>query len=267
MVDFQDREFVGGFFDGDGSIVISPKESDPHPFPRIGFGQAKQSGYPPELLHIQSLYGGRLYQTGFQQKGTRTFWQLVIADEQHVRTLLVDLCTTCIVKQAQTSAALQYVNNGRVGAVEVSRRLQVLKDSTQNEEIETCRLSDAYLSGLFAADGSVGVYHRHSNKYGSLSVKLDVNITQKSCIRVLEEIRARLGYGRVRGGRFHALNGEGARFLRTISPYLKGQKAAQVILAQKLEEKWRSDVPRKRTVQEIEEMSSIAAEIKRLKKT
>jgi hypothetical protein len=57
-VSIDQARYVAGFFDGDGTVVLYLAKNTPIPMPLVMMYQSHDSGQPPELLHIQKLYGG-----------------------------------------------------------------------------------------------------------------------------------------------------------------------------------------------------------------
>ena len=113
-------------------------------------------------------------------------------------------------------------------------------------DIDANRLTPEYLAGLFAADGSVGIYDG----------RLVVTITQKSCPRLCQAIATKRGDGCAANGNYVARGKAGLLFLMEIATLIVGQKAEQVRLAIRY-----SSLPLHST-----ERAQIAQRLKQLKK-
>ena len=257
-------QFVAGFFDGDGSVTccLAGGTKDTKTVPRIMFFQSCTT-VPPELVYIQSLYGGSIYASSRKLKSThRPRWSLYIGATVDVMRLLRDLATTCVVKLPQVEEALRYMDSDRQSPKDCRLRLSQLKSATNDVTIDASRLTDPYLAGLFASEGTVGIY-KLSN--GGKTFVMTVNIAQGGCIPLLVAIKSVLGCGS------HPTNGHlylsariAEQFLLRIQPFVIGQKVPQIKLA--LEFQSKKCFTGKRSVTEVAESEIASAELKKLKR-
>jgi hypothetical protein len=223
-------EYLAGFLDGDGSVSMKrPTKTVPNTFPTVSFSQSCDSQPPPELVRIQERWGGRLQKKESPKKAThRQAWKLSISKKRDVLRILLVLQSNCIVKLAQVKDSIAFLEHGTQADAELyASRIHELKKQYHEVGIDPVRLTDAYIAGLFAADGSVGVYKRHQVK---------VSITQSGCPRLLQQIRANICAGSVskQGRLTFQCRPECRAFLDRISPFLSGQKAPQVELVRDL---------------------------------
>jgi hypothetical protein len=263
-----ERGVVAGFFDGDGWLEIPrSRERDWHPAPAICFSQSCDSGIPPELLYVQRLYGGNMSQRGkpavSNPLATRNCWVLKIRSKSESEAILIALLETCVLKQPQVRLALEYIRGIRPNA-EASGLIGEAKRNYQTVDIDAARITKPYVAGLFAADGSVGIYKVGQRNIGYY---LRGSITKKSCIRLLEVMQLVFGVGTVQQGNWWFRGKEAMIVLQGITPMLVGQKKHQVELAIRYQEISTNRNGKRRTASEIEEEAEAARQIKLAKKT
>jgi hypothetical protein len=140
--------------------------------------------------------------------------------------------------------------------------VRACKSSYQNVIIDPFKLSDPYVTGLFMAEGTVGLYKSHD------WFDLHSGITQRSCRRLLYAIKEKIGLGgHIDCKQLHFGPKDSVALFRRMLPYLPAcQKRPQVELALHLQDNVRRRDARKRSQQEIEIVENIAKELKRLKK-
>jgi hypothetical protein len=255
-------QFIAGFFDGDGYVFMTKKYEL-----LLGIRQSLDKGCPSELTHIQAIFeGGRIYSPPSDGKkgNQRKSWKLLYAKLQAVENILTYLEPHCILKHPQVSCALQYFRNNRQNRVETFKILRESKLDYQGVPIPTSKLTTPYLAGLFAADGCVGIY-----KSSTHNGELKASIAKKNCVRLLAEIKSKLGYGNICAAGYISFSSSYAMtFLHTIKPFLtSSKKLAQVELVEKTIAKYPAKKPyQKRSSEEIAEKDEVIAELKRLKR-
>jgi hypothetical protein len=255
-------KFIAGFFDGDGSVTIQkPSQKDKTPNPRVAFYQSNASGIPPELAYIKSFLGGALHREDPRGDNRRQSWKLCFSSFSESKYVLELLQPYVILKRDQVAKALEYLDCSKENPQHHYEYMRDRKRDYQNVEIDTLRICNAYLAGLFAADGSVGIYRA---KHGYCAVY--VQIVKKGCVQLLHAIRDKMGYGSVSQGRWALSGGQTVNFIEGIDRYLVGQKKAQTDMVVRFQ-KTRGSQSKKRTVEELAEMDKIMNDLKRMKKT
>ena len=185
-----DRQFIAGFLDGDGSVKM-PKQSHGlvRPCPFVYASQSCNAGEPAELKHLQRLLGGTIHQVAEAKGNHRRQWHFVVNSVVGATVALECLEKHGIVKREAASYALAYLHNGRNEPVKTREHLMTLTRNYQDILINCDRITDAYLAGLFVAEGHVSMRASRGEVYAT--------ITQKGCIRLLSAIIEKLGFGNV----------------------------------------------------------------------
>jgi hypothetical protein len=252
-------QYAVGFLDGDGCVHSDVWRSGKACYPYISAKQAHNHGQPPELVHLQTLYGGALCQKTVAHGTTRAVWELSLRAENEVEALLIDMVRYGIMNRAAAAHALGYIRNDKADPHGTKASIIACHASYQGIDIDETRLTPAYLAGLFAADGSVGLYNR---------VSMAAKITQNGCVRLLQAIRARLGCGVINHGELIWQGASAANVLQVFRPWLDpSQKKPQVDIAlnwlaiKETRKRWAA-----RTQQECAYDEGTAQELKRLKK-
>jgi hypothetical protein len=205
------KQHIAGFFDGDGSLTYVTNGLV------MAFTQSMNSNCPPTLKHVQSIYGGNIstyYSTNAKMKKPR-YTLRITKTEQHY-DLLRDLELYCIVKRPQVSEALQYYKVRRAGGVyelkTLKRKITKMKKEYATIPIDTVKITPAYVSGLFDAEGCVNL---------RTSGDLRVELSQNACPRILYAIRDRYGAGYVdkRETRVTFSTNTSVSFMQSILPY------------------------------------------------
>lgn len=261
-----EEQFAALFFDGDGCVSVSKSwllNADTNrPAPAVTFTQAYNSGIPPELLHMERIFGGSLAMTRTRTETRRDQWCLRLPAEG-ARRLLSIVARHGVVKDRQARVVLDYYD-GRGDLKSLACALFELKATYQDVNIDHKKLTAPALAGLFSAEGSVGMYKQ---KRGH---ELRATIGQSSCKQLLRAIVEVLGYGSVSGCVAMFCCAQAVRFLRHILPYLPRscQKYDQVILALSFTETRTSNQSgrKKRTPEQVEHMEQTAKRLKELKK-
>lgn len=255
------KEFVAGFIDGDGSILLPrPHTTSQRPLPVVILAQSYNDDQPPELLFVQRYYGGNLHIIAAATNAHRCCWQLHIKSETLV-TLLEDLGDHAIVKRGRASSALRYIESERDDPIFHYHRMRAVSKLEPDISVDHARLTDAYLAGLFAAEGSIGFYR---TKRGGVN---NVNIAQAACVPLLSAIRTLLGFGNINPDGISFPKLPSLRFLDRIAPYLIGQKQRQVVLYMQFHARYPLVTRAKSTNQKrLAEAEEVAREMKRLKR-
>jgi hypothetical protein len=175
MDDGEFIKYLGGFFDGDGSIYISCNTLT------MTFSQSQKN-----ILDVINNYYNNIFNfyTCNNTTDIRTQFSLKLTGKK-LYPVLKDLEETCIIKNPQIKIALeflQYIN--KKGTVDKKTKLQeVMKDMNKNKidyvkDKPYDKVNLHYISGLFDSDGHVGIY-----KSGAKA-----HITQVSDINILNII-------------------------------------------------------------------------------
>jgi hypothetical protein len=167
------KQFISGFLDGDGTIGIYGHKI------YIRFMQSKESGVPPILTFIQERYGGGLHAFSTKRNAnTRRKHHLTVAGS-HAIILLQDLSKYAILKSDQASHALQYYQcKNKEQRILLTEKIKQCKKDYASVPIDSSRITNAYIAGLFDAEGYVG--------FCGNSARLE--IAQKQCIPLLEAV-------------------------------------------------------------------------------
>lgn len=255
------KQKIGGFFDGDGTVtLVRSTKRMKRPHPRVRFSQSYASGMPPELLYIQGVYGGRIYADKRCREGQRKCWELQIQDTANQRRILRDLRETCCMKLPQVELVLEYLGNGMENSDHYSDKLRSLKKEYHQVVVDPKRITWSYIAGSFAADGMVAI------NWTGATYDLRCTLCKPLCPQVLHSMREFLGYGNVtKEGYLTLASRQSTNFLRSIQPYLFGQKVDQLPLALRFQEV-RPQAGVKRTAEQLSETVRLSDELKRLKR-
>jgi hypothetical protein len=171
------KKYLSGFFDGDGSITVEKFKNAGYTL-RIKFCQSNED----IIKTIQRAYPFMHYDGGLRKnrQNNRCEYQLRAAGKQ-IESLVDDLLKYSILKYEQLLEAKKFFKliNVKDKCDEKEtfyNKLKELKKVSQVKPYE--RINIHYISGLFDAEGSIGIYS------GSLRVK----ITQKSDTIILQTI-------------------------------------------------------------------------------
>jgi hypothetical protein len=261
----EDREFVSGFFDGDGCVNISKNDGrGARPWPTLIFSQSRNCDVPDELIHVQSLYGGSIYVQRSEADTLRRSYQLNTTIDT-VTTLLEDLEKSSIIKLSQIRRALDYIRSGRQDRTEVGRALQIDRKRLYEEAVvDPERITNAYVAGLFAAEGCVE-FRIIPQDPPRARLSVGCCISKQQCPQILEALKTHYGRGSISCGAWWLRSKDATAFLEMIRPFLVGQKLPQVeqFLAYQTARPYHP-LRKKETRKEAEE---VAREIKRLKHT
>lgn len=169
------KKYLSGFFDGDGSITVEKLNTSGYTL-RIKFCQSNEDW----ITKIQKYYPYMHYDGGARRDNNKCEYQLRAAGKQ-IEPLVDDLLKYSILKYEQLLEAKKFFElinvKGKNNEKEkIYNKLKELKKESKIKPYE--RLSKEYISGLFDAEGSIGIY----------SDSLRVKITQKSDVIILQKI-------------------------------------------------------------------------------
>ena len=228
--------FIAGFFDGDGTIAIPRRDQkkNPKPLPSITFAQSCNGGVPPELESLRMQVGGTISVSSKATLNHRCCWRLCVRQTSQIIDLLSLLDRCCIVKLPQIKTVLAYMATDRSSPETFSSTLKQQKKETHHLDVDKRRVTDSYLAGMFAADGTVGIYGKSEEVRGQ---QLHCRIAQLKCPPLLLAIQEVLGFGSLDIGSKHPVAqisftaGKAMQFLKRIYPSLHGAKRLQTELA------------------------------------
>ena len=166
------KKYLSGFFDEDGSITIE-KQKLRYTL-RIKFSQSNEN-----WIYTIKKYYPYLKKSSTKRDNNKIEYELRAAGKQ-IEPIINNLLQYSILKYEQLLEAKKFIKliNKRNKSDEkelIYKKLKQLKIESNNKPYE--RLNIQYISGLFDAEGSIGVYK-----------DLRVKITQKSDIKILENI-------------------------------------------------------------------------------
>lgn len=191
--------YLAAFFDGDGSINISKVGPDGKQgyLLKAEISQCNQDF----LKRVQRSVGntGKLYADKRTDKYTgETSWCLRWCGKG-TRPILRIILDYGVIKKEQAKLALEMLALPRVGSgsrkEEIRLKMKELNRDKTTYDKPWERVNDAYVAGLFDAEGNV---YQKIDDTGKL--RSYVKITQKSDPRVLHHIRDHLGCGVVKEG-------------------------------------------------------------------
>lgn len=218
---------AAGLFDGDGCVILeNPTKKNPRQTPELQVSQSYNKGEPPELKWFQGVFQeGNIHLKREVNGAVRKQWELNIQSTGGVTRVVNALLPRCIIKRPQLQAAAEYLTGGCVD-MSVAPFLKALKTGHHDVEIDPERITIPYVAGLFAAEGTVGLYAVKRSK----GYRLKSTIAQNSCIPLLHAIKKKMGIRCTVHSGYLAF-GPRATFelLSQIQPYLpRCQKRRQV---------------------------------------
>lgn len=263
-VSIEDAQYIAGFFDGDGCILLPTRTINcANPLPILSVKQAHANGSPPEFVILSRCFGVTIYRELHPTRNWRTSWTLRIHTKEALTRLLEVVRQYGVVKRPQAILALEYLNNNRSNPAEYARLIEQAKHQYQEVDIDVGRLTPPYLAGLFAAEGYIGfVAMNWVNSFALRSA-----ISQPGCTRLLRCIRESLGYGSVGKLNLEFSTAQTVNFVQLIRPHMKDcQKVAQMDLVLQFVATRTSGTGRKRTLEDDEKLQNMAKRMKELKR-
>lgn len=219
-LDITRRQFLAGFFDGDGCIRFSAGPRRGSACVKVIVAQAYNDGIPPELSLFKELFSGGIYRGVAPKKETqRQSWRWECTTRTMIGAVVAIVADHGIIKQRQAETARKFLR-GEVDGHDAWLACARAKDQYSESVITVERLTDAYLAGIFAAEGSVRI-----------EKSLTVVIAQQCCPAFVYKL-VELFDGAFSGnGKWVAYGNAAFSFLSRIRAHLFGQKVAQVDVA------------------------------------
>lgn len=151
-------EYLGGFFDADGSIYFSNNVIN------INFTQCVLN----VLISIQEKYEGQIYKKNKTNESSRDTYSLVLHGIK-IKDILVTLNKTSILKATKIKYALDYIQFiNKPMSNEKQNLINLIKyNHKEDNNIYFSRLNIKYITGFFDGDGSVYLNYRalENNKF------------------------------------------------------------------------------------------------------
>lgn len=260
-----------GFLDGDGCITVPhPHGALKRPCVCITVSQSKQDGTAPELVLIQRYCGGSIHQTTPAKRARetwRTIWRYTLTSTAGVVSVLRAWVRFGHIKRQQAVIALAYLEEGRVDVYGTRFALSGAKHLYQNVVVEPSSLTDAYVGGLFVADGCASL--RAARTRGKISnYRIDISISKPLCLPIMHALKTFYGFGSVSTRKqWHARGVNAREFLLRIQPHLFGQKVPQVERVMHVCTAPTRRRERCKTQEELDVLAECERELKRLKRT
>lgn len=185
-----DPYYLGGIWDGDGTITICGKDGSY--ILQVSFSQA----FPSFLDEVQKVFGGKVYICKKPDKEScKQLYGYRICGKEAFYILKV-LEKGCIIKYNQVKLALEYIDlvnkNGMNDIREKYSR--EIRDLNKHKYYEVDKpyekINDAYIAGLFDAEGCICVSLKNKRL-------IRIKISQKNEPNVLYFIKEYFGYGEV----------------------------------------------------------------------
>ncbi len=156
------QEWLGGFFDGDGSVMIH--ESDTGFRMCVTFFQC----HIPSLKNIELLYPGGKHYTDIRMNRAHCKPGFILQyNGINARHILADMKATSILKLRQIVIALQYIEICNLHGPEMlekkrsfTNQISECKKQYHKSMIIINRLTSAYVAGLFDAEGCIKFNNR-----------------------------------------------------------------------------------------------------------
>lgn len=178
--------YVGGFFDGDGSIYI-----DPNNCLSICLTQC----YLPILQKFNKIFGGKLYIVTEKRNEQSRYCHSLKINGTECLKLLQYLDIGCILKYEQIQIAKKFIFLNKIHNLEENKKKyrqeikKLNKKYKSSENLEYSKINWEYLSGLFDAEGCIFMNKKCKFSY--------IKITQKNNWKLIQEIRNFTGHGQI----------------------------------------------------------------------
>jgi len=257
------QQFIAGFGDGDASILIPPPHKNSFSAaPRVHFYQSCDEGVPAELLYVQAHYGGTISVAREREGNIRKSWVLGIT--HGVEDVLKAMAEYATIKRSQAALALEYTRASERWqlADNFRQRLEEERISTQFP-ILVDRLTDAYLAGLFAADGSIGFYE---TKRGAFTLGSQIASAKIPILHAIQLVLGGSGCVSPKHERIVFGARDTERLCDAIRPHLIGAKVPQVDTAMNAQRLKLSRKTRKRSQKQREELQQMVQALKKMKR-
>ncbi len=256
------RNYVAGFLDGDGCVKVDKTSIN------VSTKQSQRIGEPAVVTRFKEWFPRFYTYIQMPKKPSHRPQHILKWSGEPSYFLLKCSEEHGIVKRAQSATVRPILDNywltgkydwGPDGYQSISNLLSSSKmnESYAEVEIDSTRLTDAYLAGLYDAEGCL---------YSTTRCNTQSSLAQEVCPRVLEEIQKIAGGNiwKSRPGVLHMSGDVLVAFLQRIRPF-SVQKLPQIDLA--LESLCLRCSPGKRLRDEVRERrQEITRELKRLKR-
>lgn len=169
--EFIGKEYLGGFFDSDGSIYISNNVLF------IGFSQCVLN----ILLSIQYQYGGTLYKREKRNDNQREQYTLRIVG-LNTEKILNDLIDTSILKKEKVKKGLEFIKhiNKQMNAEKQCLIDYIKLNKKEDNELYFENINWKYIAGFFDGDGCITLnYHNLNNGLVSPTFSIAQKYTPK----------------------------------------------------------------------------------------
>lgn len=189
IVGHPNPEWLAGFIDGDGSIDVCGN----YKTPRLSIGQCD----PTPLLFIQKYYGGILRHRNNTGKNARIIFNWTLSGRA-VKTIANDIKDHVIIEKRNVDALIGWISDQEL-ALPGDKYLDVLMSTEKKSHpSDHHRITDAYIAGLFDAEGEASLRVAANKTSGSYMI----DITQTGDVELLKSVQSYLKLGYVRYGRF-----------------------------------------------------------------
>ncbi len=178
--------YIGGFFDGDGSIFI-----DPNNCLSICFTQC----YLPILVKFHKIFGGNLYISTEKRNEQSRYCHSLKINGKDCLKILQYLDIGCILKYEQVQIAKKFIFLNKIHNLEEIKKeyrlnIQKLnKKYKKSENLNYLNINWEYISGLFDAEGCIFINKKNKFSY--------IKITQKNNWKLIKSIRDFTGHGQI----------------------------------------------------------------------
>lgn len=215
-----DKSRIAGFLDGDGCIEASPKPSGITGKTKVSISitaaQSRNRGEPSEFEFLRSVLPGTVWERRAKTAQHRASWKWQASGRSVILATLLVMEGKAALKPRQAEIAKAFLLGNSAAAVTVLA-LAKSKDEYQSTEVDAARVNDAYLAGLFAAEGYIAV-----------DKGIRVSITQRNSPELLKTIQAKFGGSIRRDEELIIWDPCASVFLARIQPMLFGAKCSQV---------------------------------------
>ncbi len=217
--------------------------------------QSCNLGEPPELQRLRELFGGGIHQKGAKHVNWRTKWEWW----RNISSLDDAFVLRCMAKfdpfkGLQAKVALEFLATNRREWEPFIQRLKDMRWSN-DIEIDAAAVSDAFIAGLFAADGCLF----------SSDIQLSLIITKPKCLPLLHAMAQRIPGSTMSDKRgrieIHAQD-KVLDLLHKINKHIFGQKQPQVQAAIAYLSRYPPAQGKKRTDEQVHDRGVLCEELK-----